>query len=1078
MADESIRLGRVESGYGLKEFGCLHHLRNRNHVCDVEIGQRIETLLAGRGLLLTQTGTPTTTDLGPIERGDAAYTGGTANLTVFKTLFTDRLTAAGIPSAFAIGNHELDTNSSTPLSQQLSRQQEFQALFNGGWTQNGPANFSNLAFSFHFGNSLFIIADSYYATANSPSTEAPYGINAAQQAWIAGILRNNTAAHTFVMTHIPAYAPWTPSAQSDMADTWQTITTAGAATNTNASILFSGHAHLYYRTEHDGAYQVLAGSAGAPLSCEAPDPTSCGPVQSGDVYASSYNYAVVSIDGRSISVNVLDQNNRVVDAFQYFDNSGVQNSVINNTTPLTGPQPSGILAGSGNIITNSAAISNVDTGIDAVSNNIITNSGAMTPSPGGNGIHVYDNNRITNMMTGSITGSSTGLWGIRVGAGNTVVNEGTITVSGTNSVGFLAQGDGNTLTNDNTGTLSASGTGAYAAKFLGARNLLVNTGSISGNLWFDGGVNTFDNSGTYSGEITVNGGTLEAAGLINAPTTVNAGGTLAGAALVGDVTVNAGGALAPGSTAAIGTMIVNGGLTFLPGSLFAIRVLPAANDRADVAGGAVLNGAVAVFAGAGLFAPDTVYTILKSQGGVAGFFDNVTSNFVFLTPTLSYDPNTVFLTLTRSPAAFSSAAQTPNQFRVAHALDQFPSANPLLVAVVNQTVAGARQAFDALSGEVHGSTQTAILNDSIYMRQAVLGRLRQAPFSSAEGPMAALGSGGPMIAFAKPAGGDDGVPLASADKGAPGALMPAAVWGQAIGAWGQIDSDGNAAAAHRNLTGFISGADRSVGDNWRTGIAAGYSNSSVSMSARASSATIDTAHVAAYAGANYGAWNFRSGADFAWNAVATTRSILFPGFAEKATANYGAGEAQAFGEISYGVAIGKLAAEPFASLAYVHLSTTSFTEAGGVSALTGAVDGDDTGYSTLGARVAANYFLPSGMVLTPRASLAWQHAFGDVTPAASLDLRIDPQAADRHFLFWRACQWRTGPFGKGQFRLAVLIAAEIATDGICGLKASRFSLRRPAPHSITSVGRGASSPRGGPHVGRGGVRCHLAGRTQ
>ncbi len=93
---------------------------------------------------------------------------------------------------------------------------------------------------------------------------------------------------------------------------------------------------------------------------------------------------------------------------------------------------------------------------------------------------------------------------------------------------------------------------------------------------------------------------------------------------------------------------------------------------------------------------------------------------------------------------------------------------------------------------------------------------------------------------------------------------------------------------------------------------------------------------------------------------------------------------QAFGEIGYGMAFGKLAAEPFAGLAYVHLSTGSFTEASGVSALTGAGDGDDVGYSTLGARVATNFLLPSGMTLTPRASLAWQHAFGDVTPAASL----------------------------------------------------------------------------------------------
>jgi outer membrane autotransporter protein len=950
--------------------------------------------------------------------GDAGFTGGTDNLNAFNGIFTNRLTGVGIPVAFAIGNHELMT--ADPANPDVlvpthakSRQEEFQALFNGGWTQNGPSGYSNLAFSFHMGNSLFIIADSFYATTNGVTPS--YGISAAQQDWMRGLLANNTAAHTFVLTHIPAYGPWTPSLMPNMIDTWQTITTAGAANNTNASILFTGHEHLYYRTTHDGVYEVLAGTGGAPYACEAPAGATCGPVQPGDVYSRAFNYATVSVDGRYITVNVAAYDPgsgfSSLDIFTFFDNSGVNNSTINNITAINASRSSGILAGSHNIITNSADISGVDTGIDAVSNNIITNSAAITPSDGGNGIHVYDNNRITNTMTGSITGDSagsTGFWGIRVGSGNTVVNEGTIGVSGTNSIGFLVRGDNNNLMNNDAGTITASGTNAYAAKFFGTGNLLVNAGTISGNLWFDGGVNTFDNNGTYSGQITVNSGTLvigsdtvEAMGGIHAPVTVNAGGALAGATFVGDVTVKAGGTLAPGHLAAIGTMFVDGGLTLMPGSLFAIRILPTASDRADVTGAAALNGAVSVFAGAGMYVPDTAYTIIRSLGGVTGSFSGVTSNFTsaFLTPTLSYSPTTVFLTLTRGPAAFASAAQTPNQFGVAHALDQFPSANPLLVAAANQTLAGGRQAFDALSGEVHGSAQTAIVNDSIYMRQAVLGRLRQAPFSSAAGPMAALGSGGPTIAFAESAGGYDGVPLAYADKGAPGArefpveapgVMLAAtnqkyaLWGQAIGAWGQMDGDGNAAAARRNLAGFISGIDRRAGDNWHTGIAAGYSTSSVSVSERASSATIGTAHLAPYVGANYGAWNFRSGVDFSWNAVATTRSVLFPGFAENATANYGAGGGQAFGEIGYGVAIGKLAAEPFAGLAYVHLSTTRFTEAGGVSALTGASDGDDAGYSTLGARVAANYFLPKGMALTPRASLAWQHAFGDVTPAASL----------------------------------------------------------------------------------------------
>jgi outer membrane autotransporter protein len=42
------------------------------------------------------------------------------------------------------------------------------------------------------------------------------------------------------------------------------------------------------------------------------------------------------------------------------------------------------------------------------------------------------------------------------------------------------------------------------------------------------------------------------------------------------------------------------------------------------------------------------------------------------------------------------------------------------------------------------------------------------------------------------------------------------------------------------------------------------------------------------------------------------------------------------------------------------------------------------GYSTLGVRAATNYLLQNGMMLTPRASVAWQHALGILTPTASL----------------------------------------------------------------------------------------------
>jgi outer membrane autotransporter protein len=308
----------------------------------------------------------------------------------------------------------------------------------------------------------------------------------------------------------------------------------------------------------------------------------------------------------------------------------------------------------------------------------------------------------------------------------------------------------------------------------------------------------------------------------------------------------------------------------------------------------------------------------------------------------------------------------------------------------------ARQAFDALSGEIHASAETVMIDDSRYLRQAVLSRLRQASYAGAGagGAFAALGTGGPMVAYADSDLMDSDFSLAYAKakprpsfplKALPHAAPDAGFtfWTQAVGAWGRIDGDGNAADVRRDLGGFFSGVDRRLGD-WRVGVAGGFTNSRVSVDARASSANIDTAHFAAYAATSRDAWNFRSGAGFTWSALDTSRMIAFPGFFDQASASYHADTGQVFGEVGYGMSLGAVAAEPFAGLAFVHLDGGSFAEAGGVAALAGSGNSEDIGYSSLGVRAAANYPLMNGMMLTPRASAAWQHAFSAVTPTASL----------------------------------------------------------------------------------------------
>ncbi len=190
----------------------------------------------------------------------------------------------------------------------------------------------------------------------------------------------------------------------------------------------------------------------------------------------------------------------------------------------------------------------------------------------------------------------------------------------------------------------------------------------------------------------------------------------------------------------------------------------------------------------------------------------------------------------------------------------------------------------------------------------------------------------------------------------------------------------------RNLTGVFAGVDRRFGPNWLAGLAGGYTNSFLSMGNPASSADINTASLAGYVGANFGPWNLRGAAAGSFSVLDTSRSIVFPGFADAASAHYDAGTAQIFGEAGYGMAFGQIATEPFAGVAFVHLRTAAFAESGGagIAALSGSGSTNDVGYSTLGARAATNWVLADGMVLIPHASAAWQHAFGPVMPTAAL----------------------------------------------------------------------------------------------
>ncbi|MFD0988139.1 autotransporter family protein [Methyloligella solikamskensis] len=501
------------------------------------------------------------------------------------------------------------------------------------------------------------------------------------------------------------------------------------------------------------------------------------------------------------------------------------------------------------------------------------------------------------------------------------------------------------------------------------------------------GINLYTGAtGVTEGRLGVNGSIASSSGV-----TVSGAGELGGTGVLPTTVIDNGGTFAPGNS--IGTINVAGNVTFNSGSTYKVEVDAAGNsDLINATGTASINGGtVSVLAQNGDYDPKTTYTILTAGGGVSGTFTDVTSNLAFLDPTLSYDANSVYLTLERAVVidtntgeetflSFCAVATSSNQCNVAQALDVFPTDNELFLDILNQTAAGARQAFNALSGEIHASVGGALLDEGRHVRDAVMGRMIQASYGGT-----GLGGGGPQstqTASADPTANMMALGYGSKDLGSyeplPAVSEGPVFWTQGFGSWASFDGNGNAASLDRDMGGFISGVDAEVMPGWRAGIAAGYSYTGLDEDARLSSANVDAYHLVLYGSGKVNRFNLRGGGAWSWQDIETSRNVVFPGFSEFEEASYDGDRGQLFGEIAYPVVLHpSVALEGFSGLAYVHQETDGFTESGALAALTSAGYNEDVTYSTTGFRAATTMAF-GDTVITPNVSVAWLHAFDSV----------------------------------------------------------------------------------------------------
>lgn len=551
--------------------------------------------------------------------------------------------------------------------------------------------------------------------------------------------------------------------------------------------------------------------------------------------------------------------------------------------------------------------------------------------------------------TGSVTKQGTGtltLSGANTYNGGTTVSAGTLQVGGGGTSGSLGSGaisnNGNLVFDRSDGVTvnqAISGTGSLAQQ--------------------GGGTLTLNGINTYTGATDVNSGMLmvgddaHTSASIAGPVNVASGAILSGTGSVGSATVS--GTLQPGDPG-LGVLHVAGDVTFNPGSTYAITATPAGQAGQLQAGGkvAINGGNTVVTAQPGAWAPQITYTIITAGGGVTGTFDGVSDDLAFLTPSLGYSAKDVTLMLTRNSASFPAVAATPNQRGAAAGIEALGAGNALYDKVVSASAADARSAFDQTSGEYHASQQTARINDSRYVREAMDQRLIS--------------------------GDQDGG--AAQIKG-----TNVTAWAHTWGHWGHTSSDANAGRLSDDGEGFLVGADRTFAQGkGRAGVTAGLSGNSLDVASRGSSGRANSRWLGAYAGYALGTLDLRGGLAYSWDRVSANRQVVFPGYAGAASGSASGHALTGFIEGAHTFHLTKGDVSPFLNLAHTRVETGASGESGGAAALQAASSSTNTSFGTLGARGRldlANHVDLHG-------TLGWQHAFGTTTPEQVLNFAGGP----------------------------------------------------------------------------------------
>ncbi|WP_460824124.1 autotransporter domain-containing protein [Lysobacter olei] len=510
------------------------------------------------------------------------------------------------------------------------------------------------------------------------------------------------------------------------------------------------------------------------------------------------------------------------------------------------------------------------------------------------------------------------------------------------------------LTKSGVGWLRLSGDNTFAGASveqgileLNGRNVLSSSVKVNGGVLMLNGALVDTDLAVNRGVAVVNGVQEGGTTLVGRDGMIGGSGTLSSTRVAG--------AIAPGNS--IGTLTINGSYSQAAGSTFHAELsAPSSADLLNVTGAATLEGGrLQLLRGAGVYRVGQQYNLLQAAGGLTGQFTTLDSSMFspFLSFQTQYSVNGLSLDVARG-MAIAASGSTANQRAVGGSIDAMADSAEAFVAVSQLFPEQARSALDQLSGELHASTRSVLVEASRHLRDAALTR-------------------------AQIVGGD----FAAQDADAEG---ESAAWVQVLRNGGSLHADGNAGRVDYNGDATLLGFDHRYATGWRVGVLGGKGRIDNKLPSRGSEGDVTSRQVAVHAGQSWGGFGLSGGLSYAWHDVDVDRKVSFEGLQDRTRADYQAETRQVFIDAGFRFGGQSWQLEPYAQYARVEVQADGFTEAGGVAALSGSDAESAVDLGTVGLRFNAGLkgAQQSQEWLSVRGAIARRHVSGDRMPTTAM----------------------------------------------------------------------------------------------